>query len=169
MIFDQGIGDVFDVRVAGNVAGPDETASIEYVVAKLHTPLLVVMGHTSCGAVAAAVEKSGGLSVRIVQLIAPIAPAVEQARAANPNLTGAALVNAAVRANVMQQVRVLLWSSDVVRDAVRAGKLRVVGAVYDLPSGRVEFLGPHPEQERLVAGSNEATGDGSAESMRAGH
>jgi carbonic anhydrase len=151
LVFDQGVGDVFDIRVAGNVAGTDEVASIEYAVEHLHTPLLVVMGHSSCGAVAAAVERPAAAPVRVMQLIAPIFPAVEQARAANPTLKGPDLVAAAVRANAMLQVRTLLRSSDIVRDAVRGGKLQVVGAVYDLPSGKVEFLGAHPEQAQLVA------------------
>lgn len=168
LVFDVGIGDVFDIRVAGNVAGTDEIGSIEYAVEHVHTPLLVVLGHSSCGAVTAAVEHPAGLPVRVTQLIAPIAPAVDQVRAANPKLTGSALVAAAVRANVMQQVRDLLHTSDIVRDAVRAKKLQVVGAVYDLPSGKVEFIGTHPEQERLVAEPDTAP-HVAAELLKAAH
>lgn len=167
LIFDQGVGDVFDIRVAGNVAGTDEMASIEYAVEHFHTPLLVVMGHSSCGAVTAAVDRPANVPVRILQLVAPIFPAVEQARAADPTLTGPALVAAAVRANAMLQVRTLLRSSDIVRDAVRAGKLQVVGAVYDLPTGNVEFLGPHPEQAQLVAEPDNSPVSG--ELMKAAH
>src|SRR4029077_6103710 len=77
IVFDEGLGDIFDVRVAGNVAGDDEIASLEYAAEHLHVPLIVVMGHTHCGAVSAALE-GGTLPGKLPNLIAALRPAVEQ-------------------------------------------------------------------------------------------
>ncbi len=156
LIFDQGLGDVFVVRVAGNVAGTDEIGTIEYGVGHLGTPLLVVMGHTSCGAVKATVEGAqvGG---SIPDLLGNIAPAVAQARAANPGAGAAALLAAAVKLNVWVSVEEIFKRSAEVREAVKAGKLQVVGAVYDLATGSVEIMGAHAEQTRLLAEESSET------------
>src|SRR6185436_20193667 len=102
IIFDQGLGDLFDVRVAGNVASDIELASIEYAASHLHTPLLIVMGHQKCGAVTAAAE-SGEAEGHLPSLLALIRPAVERAKAQPGDL-----IDNAVRLNVenvVQQVR----------------------------------------------------------------
>jgi methyl-accepting chemotaxis protein len=150
VLFDQGIGDTFVVRVAGNVVDTDEIGTLEYGVGHLNTPLLVILGHTSCGAVKAVVE---GAQVHgsIPALVDNIAPAVAQARAAHPDATGPALINAAVQANVWVAADDLFKRSAEVRQLVAAGKLKVVGAIYHLDSGEVKWLGPHPEQPRLLA------------------
>lgn len=149
MLFDQGIGDTFVVRVAGNVADTDEIGTIEYGVGHLNTPLLVVLGHTSCGAVKAVVE---GAKVHgsIPELVDNIVPAAEKAKAANPEAKGAALVGAAVNANVWVSIDDLFKRSPEVRELVSGGKLKVVGAVYHLDTGEVEWLGSHKEQARLL-------------------
>jgi len=146
VLFDQGIGDVFVVRVAGNVSDTDEVGTIEYGVGHLNTPLLVVLGHTGCGAVKAVLD---GAEVHgsIPALVDNIVPAVERARVTAP---GAALFAQAVKLNVWQSIDDLFLQSAEVRELVRHGKLRVVGAVYDLASGSVEWLGAHPEQARLL-------------------
>lgn len=155
-IFDQGIGDVFVVRVAGNVADTDEIATIEYGVGHLHTPLLVVLGHSRCGAVNAACA-GGHLEGFLPFLIDNIRPAVEQVRTASPALKGDALVDACVQANVMQSLADVLRRSAEVRSLVASGKLQAVGAVYDLETGRVRWLGNHPAERAII----EACGGGS--------
>jgi methyl-accepting chemotaxis protein len=160
-IFDQGLGDLFVVRVAGNVAKTDEIGSIEYGTGHLGTTLLVVMGHSSCGAVKAVLE-GAEIHGSIPELVAPIAPAVEKARAANPGAASAEILARAVEANVWESVARILENSASVRDLVKAGKLKVVGAVYDLASGDVHWKGEHPEQARLLAASSAATHDQTA-------
>ncbi len=141
LIFDQGVGDLFVVRVAGNVAGEDEVASLEYAGDHLGTPVLVVLGHTKCGAVTAVVEDAQ-LHGSLPALAAKIKPAVAQARAAHPGLSGAALVAAAVKTNIYQAMADMFAKSRIIRDLVKAGKVKVIGALYDLASGKVEWLGP---------------------------
>jgi carbonic anhydrase len=134
MVFDQGLGDLFTVRSAGNVAGDIEIGSLEYAVAHLDTPLLVVMGHQACGAVTAAVEGGEALG-HTSAFIAPILPAVYQAR----QLAGNTVENA-VRINVQRVVNQLRSSGPVLAEQVARGKLRVVGAVCSLDTGRVSWL-----------------------------
>ena len=113
LIFDQGIGDLFVVRVAGNVAATDEIGTMEYVD-YLGIPVLVVLGHSQCGAVTAAVEGTklpGSMGV----LVAPIRPAVAKAREENPGAAGEALLNAAIKANVFQAMEDLLQKSPLIK------------------------------------------------------
>jgi carbonic anhydrase len=144
-IFDQGIGDIFTVRVAGNVVGDSEIGSMEYAVAHLGVPLLVIMGHSHCGAVQAAVGQ-GNHSVRISKLIEKIAPAVSKTVTANADLTDRDLLNEIARTNVSQQIEDLFGHSDIVRDAVEAGHVIVVGAFYDISTGQVQWMSAHPEK-----------------------
>src|SRR5262245_21823014 len=134
IVFDQGLGDLFDVRVAGNVAGDAEIASLEYAAEHLHCPLVVVMGHQKCGAVSAAVE-GGEATGHLPALIAAIRPAVEKAA----GLPGDRVENA-VRINVENVVRQLRGSRPVLEEMNAAGHLRIVGAVYSLDTGKVEWL-----------------------------
>jgi len=134
IVFDQGLGDIFDVRVAGNIAGDAEIASIEYAVEHLHTPLVVVMGHQSCGAVAAAVE-GGEAPGHLPTLLQAIRPAVDEAR----KLKGDLATNA-VRVNVEHVVAQLRSSKPVLAGVVASGKLQIVGAVYSLETGTVTWL-----------------------------
>ncbi len=149
-IFDRGIGDIFVVRVAGNVCGTDEVASLEYGVDHLGTPLLIVLGHTNCGAVMAALSK-GEAHGNIPALLARIAPAVAAARQRNPGLADKDLLNAAITANVWQSIADMFKSSAILREKAMSGKLIVVGAIYDIANGRVNWLGAHPDQEKLLA------------------
>lgn len=134
IIFDRGLGDLFDIRVAGNIAGESEIASVEYAAEHLHVPLLVVMGHTKCGAVFAAVTGME-LHGRLPSLIAAIKPAVDHS-AGQPGDH----VENAIRANVEHVVAQLRDSKPTVSELVAKGKLRIVGAVYALDSGKVEWL-----------------------------
>jgi len=146
LIFDQGVGDLFVVRVAGNVAGQDEIASLEYAGDHLGTPLLVVLGHTKCGAVTAVVQDAH-LHGSLPALAAKIKPAVAKTRTAHKDLKGDPLVAAAIKANIHQAMADLSGKSRIIRDLVKAGKLQIIGALYDLESGRVEWLGPQAAQK----------------------
>jgi carbonic anhydrase len=134
LVFDQGLGDIFDVRVAGNTAGDDAVASLEYAAEHLHVPLIVVMGHTHCGAVSAAVE-GGTLPGKLPGLIAELRPAVEE----SAHEPGDRIENA-VRDNVALVVKQLLAAKPVLSELVATGKLRIVGAVYSLETGKVDWL-----------------------------
>jgi len=139
IVFDQKFGNVFVIRVAGNVTGMSEIASAEYGVHYLGTPLVVVLGHSACGAVQAAVEKTP-LDGKLPKLVELITPAVDAAKKAHPGLAGAELMEAAVEENVRHQIKELTSKSDVLKKAVAAKKLTVVGAVRDIKSGRVRWL-----------------------------
>ncbi|MEL7472641.1 MAG: carbonic anhydrase [Planctomycetota bacterium] len=143
-LFDKGIGDLFVVRVAGNVAGPQVTGSVEYGTAVLQTPLLVVLGHSACGAVDAALGETP-LPGSIPAVIDPIRPAVENSTMG----TKSERLDTAIRMNAFRQVRNLL-GSQMIADRVKSGDLMVVAAVYDLASGQVEFMGEHPRQSQII-------------------
>ena len=134
VIFDQGLGDLFVVRVAGNVVDEIVLGSIEYAAAHLHTPLIVVLGHSRCGAVGATVA-GGKLEGHLPSLAAAIQPAVDEAK----DLPGD-LIDHAVRANARMMAGQLASSAPVLAELVEAGKLRVIAAYYDLDSGVVELL-----------------------------
>jgi carbonic anhydrase len=149
LLFDQGIGDIFVIRVAGNVCGEHQIGSIEYGVDHLETPVVVVLGHTHCGAVTAAVTEAE-LHGSIPKLVEHVRPAVAKARSDNPDLLGEELVAAAIEANVWQCIKDLLKLSPAVCHRVKDGKLKVVGAIYDIEGGSVNWIGIHPEQDRLL-------------------
>lgn len=128
--FDVGFGDVFVNRVAGNIVTPELIASLEFGCQVLGTSALVVLGHSGCGAVSAAME-GGTVPGMISSLYYHIRPVVASAKGD---------LSAAVKANVDHQARLLLAGSTVLADLVRRGRLAIVGAVYDLPTGRVEWL-----------------------------
>jgi carbonic anhydrase len=110
---------------------------------------LVVLGHTKCGAVTAVAQKAH-VHGSIPQLVDNIAPAVEKAKAKQADLSGDALIEAAIKENIWQSVEDLLKSSEATRSKVKLGSLKIVGAIYDLSSGKIDWLGPHPEQDKLV-------------------
>jgi methyl-accepting chemotaxis protein/carbonic anhydrase len=170
-VYDAGIGDVFVIRVAGNVSDTDEIGSIEYGVNHLGTPVMVVLGHRSCGAVTAVVTNAE-VHGSIPPLVDNIIPAVAKAQSQNPNLHGTDLVPAAVTANVWQSIEDLIARSSATRDRIKSGKLIVVGAVYDLANGKVEWLGQHPTQSQVLAAATSSGGHGAAASSHgasAGH
>jgi carbonic anhydrase len=134
IVFDRGLGDLFTVRVAGNIATDAEVASIEYAAEHLHTPLVVVMGHQSCGAVGAAIQ-GGEAAGHLSTLVHAIQPSVDAARKLPGDLTANA-----VRLNVENVVQQLRTSKPVLAPLVSEGKLKIVGAVYSLDTGRVEWL-----------------------------
>ncbi len=148
-VFDRGVGEVFAIRVAGNVAGDSETGTIEYGVGHLKTPLVVVMGHTKCGAVAAAAS-GAQLHGKVGTLVSHINPAVDRVKQASPNADQTELAALSVKENVWQSIFDLYKNSDEIREAARGGQVRVVGAVYDISTGKVEWLGEHPWQSQIL-------------------
>ena len=141
ILFDQGVGDLFVIRVAGNViadSGAVVKGSIEYAVAVLNVPLVMVLGHSNCGAVKAAIEMAASkepLPGAIDGLVRLIKPAVER----SAKLPGDKLTNA-IQANVELGVERLNGLDPIVAEAVRGGKIKIVGATYDLATGRVKLL-----------------------------
>lgn len=143
-IFEAGIMDLFVVRVAGNVVSTDEAGSIEYGLAHVRTPILVVLGHTNCGAVSAVASQVQGqdlvLERNIPPLLAPIFPAVRTAMHKHPEAKGAALVPFAIEQNVWQSVSDLFLMSPVTRELAAGNKVLVKAAIYDLATGKVNWL-----------------------------
>ncbi|MDA9436480.1 carbonic anhydrase [Bradyrhizobium sp. CCBAU 51627] len=136
--FDSARGDLFVCRVAGNFAGDETVASMEYTVSALGTPLILVLGHDSCGAVDATIKSlkdDKPLPGHIPTLVSAIAPAVK----AVAQQSGDALENA-IRQNVIDNVAKLKSSTPILSAAVEQGKLKVVGGIYRLRTGTVELL-----------------------------
>lgn len=155
LIFDQGLGDLFIIRTAGQVSAAASYGSMEFAALKLGTKLLVVLGHTECGAVAAAVQRPENVPGHIVALINDIKPAVAKCShlPGNP-------VNNAVRQNVIEQVNNLRDLEPILHRKYADGEILIVGAVYDIHSGKVEFLPetmlnlPQPKKKTAVTESN---------------
>ncbi len=140
LLFGRGLGELFIIRNAGNSIDTVAMGSLEYAVAELNVPLVVIMGHERCGAVAAAVsvvQDGATFPGSIGQMVEPIIPAVLDARRNNP----ADLLDASVRANVRRTVgRLREFSEPMVLDRIKQRKLRIVGARYDLDDGNVDFF-----------------------------
>lgn len=139
LVFDQGFGDLFVIRIAGNVIADDIVGSIEYAVRHLQTPLVVVMGHERCGAVTAALAALDGATEEpreLLSLVERIEPSVAELR---KTLVGDELLDAAVEANVRWSIQQLAELPQA-RAAVEANVVTIVGAVYGLATGTVRFL-----------------------------
>jgi carbonic anhydrase len=134
LVFDQGLGELFITRLAGNIVDDAVIGSIEYAVDHLHARLIVVLGHDRCGAVEAAL-KGGSVPGHMGSFVEAIRPAVEEAR----SQPGDPLQNA-VNANVRRMVHLLRTSQPILASGVKSGRLKVVGARYDLESGKVVWL-----------------------------
>lgn len=134
LVFDQGVGDIFVVRNAGNIADDVALASIEYAAAHLHVSLAVVLGHGSCGAVTATAS-GGELEGHLPAIASAIRPAVDKAKTQQGDL-----VNNAARANAVMVAEQLRTSKPVLSELVKSRKLTIVAAFYDIKSGKVEFI-----------------------------
>lgn len=142
VLFDTGLGELFIVRNAGNTVDMVALGSIKYAVQVLGVPLVLVLGHERCGAVEAAVsvvEKNTVYPGSIGRMVEPIIPAVLKAKASG-SYTGEDLLDAAVRENVRRTVERLRTSEPALIEPMRLGKLKVVGARYDLDDGKVDFF-----------------------------
>jgi carbonic anhydrase len=145
LIFDLGIMDAFVVRVAGNVVNSDEIGCIEYGLCHVKTPLLVLMGHTQCGAVTAATQMALGrtlnLEQNILPLVSSINPAVQKALQDNPGLSDQKeIVEKAAVENLWHGLENLLRRSADVRKLLESGQVKVAPAIYEVHSGRVNWL-----------------------------
>lgn len=139
LIFSRDPGDLFMVRVAGNFLSDYGLASLEYCVEILHSPLLMVLGHSGCGAVTSALQVVRDQTVlpgRLPVLIDALEPSVLRALAFQPDNA----LNAAIEENVRRQVQRLRTISPLITQAITEGRVRVVGAVYDMQTGRVNLI-----------------------------
>ena len=144
MIFDAGVMDLFVIRVAGNVCDTDEIGSIEYGLAHVNTPVLVVLGHTQCGAVTAVTHALRGeghaLERNIPPLVDNIIPAAERAMKMHPDLHGDEIIPYAIEENVWQGIGDLFLRSAAVREMVHGGKVMIAPAIYDVGTGKIAWL-----------------------------
>jgi carbonic anhydrase len=144
VLFDQGFGDLFVVRIAGNVVAPSVVGSIEFAASQFGTRLVVVLGHTRCGAIAATVNAirtgNGPESRNIRSITERIAPHIELAARANPSTDDADFFRQLMRENVRSSVHHLRHGSPILEELVRAGRVAVVAADYELETGRVHFF-----------------------------
>lgn len=142
LIFDQGLGDVFSIRIAGNVVGTNILGSLEYATAFADSKLIVVLGHTGCGAVKGACDhvQAGNLT----SLLSNIQPAVDQVQhiKGERNSQNKEFVEAVAIENVKQSVRQILEQSSIIRALVDEGKVGIAPAIYDVANGKVTFLEP---------------------------
>ena len=134
IVFDAGIGDLFDIRVAGNIVTPEVLGSLEYAVLQLNTPLIMVLGHERCGAITAAV-KGGKLPGSIGTLVAAIQPGIDLTEGASDES-----IEKAVVANVSYQINAIKRNSPLIAEQILKNKLRIVGGRYDLDLGKVEII-----------------------------
>jgi len=144
VVFDQGFGDLFVIRVAGNIVAPSQVGSVEFAAERLGTRLVVVLGHTSCGAVTATLEDlqrpASNQSWNMNSIVSRIRPSVEGLLATELKHDHERLIGQAVRANVRASVNQLRHGSDVLELLIRRDGLRVVGAEYSLETGVVDFF-----------------------------
>ena len=139
LIFDQGFGDVFVVRNAGNVSDTDEVGTIEYGTEHLGTNLVVVMGHTKCGAVTS-VAKNDHIEGSIPKLVDNIIPAVKKVKHSHKNEEYTSWLNEAIYENVNQSIKDILRKSEIISKLVKEDKVKIIGAIYDVDTGKVLFV-----------------------------
>lgn len=140
VIFDKGLGEIFVVRVAGNVPDPIVLGSIEYAAEHLGTPLVMVLGHERCGAVTAAVDAKGKPEGNIGAIVKVISPAVSKAKKEYKGKDKAQLVETAIDDNIKLVEASLTKKSPVLKHLVKEGKVKIVAAKYDLDDGKVTLL-----------------------------
>ncbi len=148
IVFDQGLGDLFVIRVAGNIVAPSQIGSVEFAVDSFLTPLVVVLGHSNCGAVHATLnallQKQDAASSNIMSIVNRVKPAIESLVYTNLKDDPKALAKEAVRANVRASANQLRNGSTILEQHISEGRLLVVGAEYSLETGEVEFFDGMP-------------------------
>lgn len=144
LVFDQGLGDLFVIRVAGNIVAPSQIGSIEFAASQFGTGLVVVLGHSNCGAVIATLDELSlghtHRSPNMRAIVDRVRPAIEPVLKAHENSDQATLTAAAVRANIHASVGQLSRGSLILEQLISDGKLRIVGAEYSIETGEVEFF-----------------------------
>ena len=144
MVFDQGVGDLFVIRVAGNVVAPSQVGSVEFAAERFGTRLVVVLGHSMCGAIQATLEELGRpsreQSPNLRSIVDRVRPAVEPLLETELARSPDALLQRAVRANIRTSANHLRHGSQILEQFIQKGRLSVVGAEYSLETGKVDFF-----------------------------
>ena len=144
IVFDQGLGDLFVARVAGNIIAPSLVGSVEFAAERFGTRLVVVLGHSQCGAITATIESlrdpAAAGSRNLMSIVDRVRPSVETLLSAGMPLDDARLVDLAVRANIRASANHLRHGSPVLEDLIERDGLLVVGAEYSLETGQVDFF-----------------------------
>lgn len=144
LVFDQGLGDLFVIRVAGNIVAPSQIGSIEFAASQFGTRLVVVLGHSNCGAVIATLQELSleqtHRSPNLRSIVDRVRPAIEPILGKHTSSDSDALVEEAVRANIRASVEQLSRGSLILEKLIDDGNLEIVGAEYSIETGKVEFL-----------------------------
>jgi carbonic anhydrase len=144
LVFDQGLGDLFVIRIAGNIVAPSQIGSVEFAAERFGIPLVVVLGHSRCGAIAATLEEvlrpTTQQSPHLHSIVERVRPAVEPLLETELRHDHDALVKHAVRANVRVSANHLRHGSEILEKLIEQGNLLIVGAEYSLESGLVDFF-----------------------------
>jgi carbonic anhydrase len=151
IVFDQGLGDLFVIRVAGNIVAPSQVGSVEFAASQFGTRLVVVLGHSNCGAILATLDElrrpTENQSRNLRSIVDRVRPSVEGLLATELRNDREALVKSAVRANVRASVNHLRHGSEILEQLIERDGLRVVGAEYSLETGVVDFFDALPEAD----------------------
>ncbi|WP_190600884.1 carbonic anhydrase [Candidatus Vesicomyidisocius sp. SY067_SCS001] len=140
-IFDQNFGDLFIIRIAGNIVAPSQMGSVEFAISKFKTVLIVILGHSNCGAINATIDEcinKTHLSSSLHSITDRIKPSILPL--INLDLPNHELINRAVKVNIINSVKQLQSQSTVIKESIKSNKLRIIGANYSLTSGMVQFL-----------------------------
>ncbi|MDR9437506.1 MAG: carbonic anhydrase [Thiohalophilus sp.] len=150
LVFDQGLGDLFVIRVAGNIVAPSQVGSVEFAADRFNTKLVVVLGHSNCGAITATLEElrrpTENQSPNLHSIVSRVRPSVQNLLDGSPDLPHNELVEKAVRANVRASCDHLRHGSAILEDLIANNGLLVVGAEYSLETGKVEFFDGVPAE-----------------------
>ena len=144
IIFDQGLGDLFVIRVAGNIVAPSQVGSVEFAAEQYGTPLVVVLGHSMCGAVMATIDElekpSEGKSSNVLSIVNRIRPTVEPLFETELRNDSGKLLEASIQANILASTNHLMHGSQMLERLVQQGDLEIIGAEYSLATGEVKFF-----------------------------
>lgn len=144
IIFDQGLGDLFVIRVAGNIVAPSQVGSVEFAAERFGTPLVVVLGHSMCGAVMATLDElkrpTEEKSSNVLSIVNRIRPTVEPLFETDLRDSPDELLEASIHANILAAKNHLMHGSQMLEELVQQGKLTIIGAEYSLETGKVEFF-----------------------------
>jgi carbonic anhydrase len=144
IIFDQGLGDLFVIRVAGNIVAPSQVGSVEFATEQYGTPLVVVLGHSMCGAVMATIDEmekpSQDKSSNVLSIVNRIRPVVEPLFDTELRNDSEKLLEASIHANILAAINHLMHGSQMLEQLVQKGSLRIIGAEYSLKTGEVTFF-----------------------------
>jgi carbonic anhydrase len=144
LIFDRGIGDLFVIRVAGNIVAPSQIGSIEFAAKQFGTPLVVVLGHSNCGAIIATLRelalKESHRSPNLRAIVDRVRPALEPILTDNTDVNDEVVISRCVRANILASVEQLQHGSLILEQLIDAGELHIVGAEYSIETGIIEFF-----------------------------